>query len=321
MQVIENKKPLNMRTLMMAVAMTACVVSHAFAATPKAGSTITHDQITLGDVFDGVTENADYALAPAPANGQSVILNTQDLTRISEAFHLGWKPEGGVQQVVIRRASSEIDSYDIQAALQKELAEQTQGRKYEMELSDRSVGFHVPAQANKSVAVERLTFDIVKGDFKALVAAAGEKKEVSGRLYQITELPVLRDPLRQGDVISRGDIDMIDVRASAVSANMIVDADKLIGQTPRRGIAAMKPIMAGDVQAPLVIKKGDLVTMVLKSPVISLTAQGRAIENGAEGDVVHVMNTSSKQVLEAIVTGPRTVSIKAPSSILSMNTF
>ncbi|HMA14754.1 MAG: flagella basal body P-ring formation protein FlgA [Bacteroidota bacterium] len=34
---------------------------------------------------------------------------------------------------------------------------------------------------------------------------------------------------------------------------------------------------------------------------MQLTAQGRALENGAEGDVVRVMNTSSNTVVSAVV--------------------
>jgi flagella basal body P-ring formation protein FlgA len=319
MKELEIKKTLNVKRLMMAVAMTACVVSHAFAATPKKENLIMHDQITLGDVFDGVKNNADYSLAPAPAMGRSVTLNAADLTRISEAFNLGWVSDGSPQQVVIRRSSCEISAHDIQSALQKKLADAMKGQKLEMELTDPSVSLRVADGADKTVDVTGLTYDAAKGEFKATVSAAlspDVQKEVKGRFYSISQLPVLKTPLRQGDVISANDIDYIDIRAVDISATMVVDAAKLIGQTPRRGISALKPITAGDVQAPLVIKKGDLVTMMLKSDILSLTAQGRALDNGAEGDVVRVMNTASKQVVEGIITGPQVVNVRPVANTL-----
>jgi flagella basal body P-ring formation protein FlgA len=319
MKELENKKTLNLKRLMMAVAMTACVVSHAFAATPRKESVIMHDQVTLGDVFDGVRSNADYVLAPAPEAGGSLILNAADLTRISEAFHLGWTSDGSRQQAVIRRSSSEVGANDIRTALQEKLAAALNGQNLETELSDPSISFRVADGGDTTLEVENLTYDITKGEFKASVftaAAPDLKKEVKGKFYSLLQLPVLKAPLRPGDVISAADIDYINVRAANVSASTIVDAKKLTGLTPRRGLSAMKPLMAADVQMPVIIKKGDLVTMMLKSDILNLTAQGRAMDNGAEGDVVRVMNTSSKQVVEGVITGPQAVSIKPASNTL-----
>src|SRR4051812_29731921 len=122
MRELDVKKILDVKRLMMVVAMTAFVFTHAYAAPmPKTESVIMHDQITLGDVFDGVKENADYYLAPAPAMGKSVTLDANDLARISEAFHLGWTPDSALQHVVIRRSSTEINRFDIEPALQKKL--------------------------------------------------------------------------------------------------------------------------------------------------------------------------------------------------------
>ncbi|MCK5555284.1 MAG: hypothetical protein KAI76_03515, partial [Alphaproteobacteria bacterium] len=171
----------NLKRLMLVAILSAFVTSNAFAVTPKTESTVLNDKITLGDVFDGVTKNADYYLAPAPAPGRTVTLNINDLTRISEALNLGWIPDGNHLQVVIRRSSGEIDLYDIQAALQDRLTEEMRGRKFDIELFDRSLSFLVPKTADKTVTVNRLTTDAVKGLFKAVVsplAFPDMKKEV-----------------------------------------------------------------------------------------------------------------------------------------------
>jgi len=312
-------KNLKVKKLLLAMLMASCMAHQALAeAVPKAESVITHDRITLGDVFDGVTENTDYYLAPAPATGKTVTLDVHDLTRISDAFNLGWTAGDPLQHVVIRRSSTEIDSFDIQAALQQQMTGDMKGQKFEMEMTDRSVGFHVPETADRTVNIEGLTYDAAKGTFKAVVSAAavpGVKKEVKGRFYQISRIPVLKDPMGFGDVISARDIDYIDMRAPEITASTVTDASRLIGQSPRRSIAALKPITASDVQMPVVVKKGDVVTMVFKTNAISLTTQGRALDSGAEGDAIRVMNTSSKHIVDAVVTGAQTVSIKPVSTL------
>ncbi|MCE9507272.1 MAG: flagellar basal body P-ring formation chaperone FlgA [Alphaproteobacteria bacterium] len=313
-----RKKP-NMRRLVLAAALAiSLAVSPAFAAAPKADSTVTRDQITLGDVFDGIRDNADYYLAPAPEMGKTVTLNAGDLLRISEAFNLGWTPGNGPRQVVIHRSANEIGRHEIEDALQKKLTETLKGQKLEAELFDSAASLQVPDPADKTLNVGNLSYNAARNEFRAEISTAGApelKKEVTGKVYFIHQVPVLREPLHQGDVISSGDIDYIDVRAADIAASVILEADKLVGQTPRRGLAAMKPVMAGDVRLPVLIKKGDLVTMLLKSDLINLTAQGRALDNGAAGDAIHVMNTTSKQVIDAVVAGPQTVNIRPPMNI------
>lgn len=305
----------NPKVLLMAVAMTAFTLSHAFAAAPKENVTITGDQITLGDVFDGVTDNADYYLAPAPAPGKTKVLNAHDLTRISNTFNLGWAPNGSFHQTVIRNASAALDAYDIQSALQAKLSESVPGQKLEVQLDNPNLTLVTPMDVSRAVKVENLKLDPAKGEFKALVsaeAAPESRAEVRGRFQQVVTLPVLKSPLRLGDVISENDIEYVDTRAADVTPAMIVNANNLIGRTPRRGLPAMKPITASDVRAPTVIKKGDLVLMSLKSSVLSLTTQGRAMEDGSTGDAIRVMNLTSKQVVSATIDGPQAVTVPAP---------
>jgi flagella basal body P-ring formation protein FlgA len=299
-------------------AMMLCLAAPAFAASPKAESVITHDRITLGDVFD-VKDNADYYLAPAPGVGKTTTLNANDLTRISDAFHLGWTPADGPQQVVIRRAASEIDHFDVQAALQEKLGTVLKGKKFDMELSNRAASLTIPATGDRTLKVDNFSYDAIQGTFSAVVSAAAApetKNEISGKFYLISSLPVLKGQAQPGDIISAADIDHIDIRTRDITPAMVTDAAKLAGQTPRHSLSPMKPVLASDLKPPVIIKKGDIVTMVLKSRAINLTAKGRALENGSAGDAIHVMNTTSKQVLDATVTGAEMVDITPPMNAL-----
>src|SRR5262249_40033277 len=146
------------------------------------------------------------------------------------------------------------------------------------------------------------TYDAVNSTFRAVVSAAAApdlKREVGGHYYAVSRIPVLKAPLRPGDIISANDIDYVEMRANDISSSMITEASSLIGETPRRGVAAMKPLTLSDVKLPIIVKKGDLVTMVLKNSLLSLTAQGRAMDDGAAGDAIRVMNSASKQVIDA----------------------
>lgn len=310
-------RKIDMKKLLVAVAMTAFMINSAHAASPRSESAVSGDVVTVGDVFDGVTHDADYALAPAPAYGKTLTLGVHDLRRISDAFNLGWQASDGFAQTVIRRAGRSIGSGAIEAALQGKLAEALPGRKFEMQLHDRSLALHLPEGAGADIAVSSLKYDLARGEFHAQVAAgAGEsalRRAVSGRIFPVTSVPVLLNPLHQGDVISERDIDYIDVRTGDLGANVIADAQKLVGMSPRRGLQPLKPLTASDIVPPVVVKKGDIVTMTLQSASLSLTVQGKALESGAAGETVRVLNTASGQAVEAVVTGPRAAAVRAPA--------
>lgn len=309
---------------MLAVAVAALVAHGACAAenlAPKNDVSLTGDTLTVGDVFTGATHDTDHVLAPAPGYGQTMTLNAKDLQRVSDAFNLGWAPVTGLEQTVIHRSSHDIDRYTIQAAVQKSLQNAVKGQKFDVELAERNLSFHLPEDMPATAETQDLHFDLSSGDFRAtIVAPAGSthpliKQEVGGRFFPVVSVPVVRNAMRSGDLISKDDIDYIDVRSDNVAASTIVDASHLIGMSPRRGIAPLKPIAMSEIALPIEVKKGELVVMQLKSNEMFLTVQGKALDSGAEGETVRIQNPSSNHVVQAIVTGPKTVSVTAPDSI------
>ncbi len=318
---IKTKKTLkgqNLKRLALALVMTTALSLPALAnVTPKALSVVDHSDIVVSDVFSGVTgPDAGHYLAPAPQPGEQMTLSSYDLTRISDAFDLGWTANGPGQEVVIRRASNDITRFDIEAVLAQKMQSETAGTRFKMSLDNQSAGFHVAKGAVKTLKIESFSYDPAAGTFRATVAATanGEEQTVTGHYCAIERIPVLNTPLNAGDVITRADISYVDMLSTDVSSSMITSPASLIGRTPRFGLPAMRPVATNAVKMPIIIKRGELVTMVLSSPLMHLTAMGRAMQSGAVGDAINVMNPSSKQIIAAVVTGPQTVSVQSPLS-------
>ena len=324
MKQLKKTTPLNTKTLFMAVAMTALLMNAAQAETPKSDSVVTSDVITLGDIFDGITENAGFILAPAPAPGKTTTLNAHDLQRVATAFNLDWESKSLLDQVIIRRDAVEVDRYAIEAALQEKLAGNMAGTKFELQLIDKAMKIFLPPQYAATVEVDDVTYDRTRGEFRAILSAPTSdnpivKKEIRGRLYALTEVPVLKTALRAGDIISADDIVYVDAPAKDVTTATIVSAEKLIGMTPRRGVVAGKAVTPADIELPMVVKKGDVVTMTFKNNSMSLTAQGKALESGAKGEIVRIINTASNQVVEGVVTGSQAIDVTPPSFNVASN--
>ena len=75
---------------------------------------------------------------------------------------------------------------------------------------------------------------------------------------------------------------------------------------------------AQQIRRPLLVAKGDMVTIKLKRPGMELSAKGRAIEDGSKGDTIRVTNSQSKNIIETVVLGAHLVTVEAPSR-LAMN--
>ena len=316
MKDLETTGKNKIRSLLMAVALTAVAFSKAWGAEPRAEILLMSDVLTVGDLFEGVAGDAAYVLAPAPAHGRVLTLSASDLVRVSETFNLGWAPKTGLEQSVVRRDGREIGAEAIRGVLSQEISTRMPGRKFDIQLSSGVTGFFLPSSASAKVGIEALKYDPAGGNFRATVTAGGESLDVSGRMHPVTEVPVLARALRSGDIITEGDLAYVDLRSDELSSSTIISGAHLVGQTPRRTVAAMQPLSESDIMPPELVQKGKIVTMTLKNGAFELTAQGRALESGSEGETVRILNTSSNVTVEAVVTGPQTVSVAGPAQVV-----
>src|SRR3546814_5584662 len=66
------------------------------------------------------------------------------------------------------------------------------------------------------------------------------------------------------------------VQTCALPIYMITDARWLIGMTPRRAVTPGEPVNMRDLQERIVVEKNSMVTIVLRSGSLMLTARGKA---------------------------------------------
>jgi flagella basal body P-ring formation protein FlgA len=178
-----------------------------------------------------------------------------------------------------------------------------------LELDNKALSLTVPASAPETLSVESLSFEPRSGRVLAWVAADGERVRVSGAVRTMVELPVLSRYVAPGDVITAGDVERIAFRSDRLNQAVVAEADELVGRTPKRAIRPLEPVRQGDVMLPLVIRKGDLVTIVLETPALRLTAQGKAAEDGSQGATIRVANTKTGRLLEGVVVAPGTIAL------------
>jgi flagella basal body P-ring formation protein FlgA len=67
------------------------------------------------------------------------------------------------------------------------------------------------------------------------------------------------------------------------------------------------------------VQRNEAVTLTYAMPGLMLTVRGKALESGAEGDMISVVNEQSKRTLQAVVTGPGRAAIGTGAPRLAAN--
>jgi flagella basal body P-ring formation protein FlgA len=134
-----------------------------------------------------------------------------------------------------------------------------------------------------------------------LLAVAG------GAFAATVRIVVPAHDIARGDTISESDLTYATVDGAQLISGIPTKMDEVKGMQARRTLAAGQAFRADDVRRPIVITKGQTVTMEFDAPGVQLTAMGRAMSEGGVGDTVTVQNPASYRMISAIVTAPGTV--------------
>ena len=79
----------------------------------------------------------------------------------------------------------------------------------------------------------------------------------------------------------------------------ISDPSMAIGKEARVALYAGRPIRAGDLSAPAIIERNQIIPLIYQRGGISISTEGRALERGGAGDWIRVMNLSSRSSVTA----------------------
>ena len=284
----------------------SAVASSSYAIGLKEQSVINDDTIKLGDIFYDLPRNKDRVLGHAPQPGEEIVLNARTLFRIAKALDLPWRPNDVMTRVTLRREATVVGYDKIKEAIHTALYDSHVYGEYEISIPSQYQKIILPADAPASVDITRIDVDAQRRNFDVTLAAPSaidpiRQIQIKGKIFPVIKVPVLTRNVEYGRMIKASDIDIISIREKDFSKDMVTDAQKLVGMTARRVIVASRPIKNSDLVAPQIIKRGQLLTLSLKKGFMDITTQVKALENGAKGDVIRVVNTSSHRTLQAII--------------------
>ncbi|TCM87060.1 flagellar basal body P-ring formation chaperone FlgA [Rhodovulum steppense] len=121
------------------------------------------------------------------------------------------------------------------------------------------------------------------------------------------EMLVATRTIRGQTILGPGDVAL----AEGTMAGALTDPYDAIGQEARVNLYAGRPIMAGDLGAPAIIERNQIVTVFYRNGVVNIAADGRALERAGIGDPLRVMNLASRTTVTGFVASDGTVTVGA----------
>lgn len=120
---------------------------------------------------------------------------------------------------------------------------------------------------------------------------------------------VAKRALLKGTKISNSDIYQTELDVQKLKQGYFTDSKELIGLVCKHDITPNSPLNPFNIELAKLVHKGEQVSIIAAHDNLTVSMDGIAMDEGALGDSVKVKNLSSKRIIEAQVTGKKTVKV------------
>jgi flagella basal body P-ring formation protein FlgA len=295
----------------------------------KSAATVMGDIVRIGDLVENAGAVAEVPIFRAPDLGQTGSVPVAGVLDAVRGHHILGLDTRGLSEVAVTRAARAITAKDVEARILLALA----GKYGLPESGSLAVAFDnevrtltVEAGATSELTVTQLSYEPRTTRFDIAFALPGSAVarrfplRFTGSLSETFEAVVPTREIAQGQVIKAADL-AIERRPKTSSSSATLTAiEQAQGLSAKHSLRAGQVIRQADVAKPELIARGEAVTIVFQVPGITLTMIGKAVDSGALGDVINVINVQSKRTVQTTVIGPGRVSVNAAGARLAANT-
>lgn len=289
----------------------------------KAEAVVTGDIVRIGDLVENAGIVAQVPIFRAPDLGYSGTVSAEAVIEAVRPHALIGLDTGGIDTVVVTRASRVIEPEAIETAVASALAARfALGPVEDLALSfDRALRpVHVEPDVKGEPRVTHASYDPRSGRFDATVDVPGRGAlRLTGRAQQTVEVATLARAVARGEVIKHADVVMQRRPRAELARDAVTDRDQAIGLAARNALQAGHFLRSIDLMKPEIVQRNETVMLIYEVPGITLTARAKALDSGAEGDTIAVLNEQSRRTIQAVVIGPGRAAIMTGAPKLAAN--
>ncbi len=281
----------------------------------KREAVVSGDLVRIGDLIEDAGAAAGIAIFRAPDIGETGTVPVYQVLAAARAYGIERVDTQGTAEVAVTRSGRVLGAKNIEAAVLRTLG----ARGGIADAHDLSVTFDREPQPIRLQTAAELRaaytyynarsgrFDIT---FEAYDGAGRSTQRYSG--YAVETLPVAVPvrPLARGEIINAADV-TIERRPKADFRDGAPAAGDAAGLAVRNPVRAGQPLRTSDLMRPEIVHRNEPVTLIYEAPGLVLTVRGKAIDPGAQGDVVNVVNSQSNRTVQGTVSGPARVIVRS----------
>ena len=293
--------------------------------------TVTNEIVRIGDMVENAGETANIPIFRSPDLGQTGAVPASRVIDAIRAHGILLVDTKGVSEIVVSRPSRVFTLKDIEAQVARAIAEQygyTDSKALRVSFDREVRPIQAEPSANADLAVARLFHDPRTGrfdvsfEFPGDVGARHGSLRLTGTIVETVETAVLTRPFARGEVVKASDVTTERRPKAEVGSDLVGTAAQAIGLAARQPLKAGQPLRSADLMRPEIVQRNEAVTLIYEAPGMMLTMRGKALDSGAEGDVVNVLNLQSKRNVQGIVSGPGRITVtgttqRIPPSVAS----
>lgn len=292
--------------------------------TVKPVAEVRQQEVRLGDVADvsgGSPEFnealEDVVVGKSPPLGKNRILSANVLASYIRRQKID--PEGleieGPRYVRVYREAQEVSEPEIRALLMRYLETHLPRRRGRVELR----GFSL--RGNLTISKGRTTYEIIPprdlrlvGNTNFQVNVRVDGKEAT-KLWALLDVDIVAPAvtavrfLQRGHVVKSHDLAIAEASLGGAPDATFQEVSQVVGKRLVRSVNQGELVLRNHMEAPQMIRKGAVVTLVAERGLLMVTARGVALEGGEMGKVIRVKNLSSKKTVFARVIGSSTVRV------------
>jgi flagella basal body P-ring formation protein FlgA len=286
----------------------------------RPAATVAGDIVRIGDLIENAGLAANTAIFRAPDLGQTGTVPVRTVLDAVRPYGLIGVDVRGVSEVAVTRASRTIATEEIEALIVRALLARynlgkVENLKVMFERDVRPISLDASVTADLSLA--RMSYEpgTRRFDVTFELASGGRAQwRYTGSAVETVEVAVPQRALAKGDIVKASDLAFERRPKSEFSSEPVAVPAEAAGRAVRRAVRAGAPLRAADLAKPELVQKNETVMLHYEVPGIVITMRGKALDSGAEGEMVGVLNVNTKRTIQGIVTGPGRVSVLAPNT-------
>lgn len=288
--------------------------------------------LLLGDVAEVFARDAKQAeelkhieLFPAPAQGNKRFVRLREVQDVMEqrgislsehtfsgANQVAVSVEAQAQPAAVLRVSRSFSVLEVRRAegilreaitTYLEVRAPQQNRQIEFDLEDDAIRAILAAGKVAAISGGQAPWS-GEQEFVAQLAASDAVAALAVRatVSVAPAIVVATHAVQRGAVIQAADV-QLDRTQPTGKGDAATSLDDVIGKEAAQTIVAGQPIGRDDVRQPLLVRKGDAVTIYVRSPGVQVRTTARSKDNGSQGDLITVESLENRKSYFARVTG------------------